>query len=185
LYVHCHHGKHRGPAAVAVICMADAGWSAAQAEDFMRQAGTGTEYQGLYRAARDFKAPTAEQLAAVPTNFPSAAKTSSLLDAMVAVDRIFENLKLAQAAGWRTPANHSDVTPKHEALMLLEQFREIERTSDAVKRNPDFQARLADASKAATVLHNQLSSPMSNRQDAAFKQVTQSCAGCHQRHRNT
>jgi protein tyrosine phosphatase (PTP) superfamily phosphohydrolase (DUF442 family) len=185
MYVHCHHGKHRGPAAVSVICMADAGWTAAQAVDFMHQAGTGAEYQGLYRAAREFQTPTAQQLAAVSTNFPSVARTSSLVEAMVAADRIYENLKLVQAADWRTPAKHPDLAPRHEALMLVEQFREIERTSETVKRSPDFQTRLSEAVTAATVLHDQLSSPLSNRQDAAFKRVGQSCAECHTRHRNS
>jgi protein tyrosine phosphatase (PTP) superfamily phosphohydrolase (DUF442 family) len=27
LFVHCHHGRHRGPAAVAVMCEASAGWT--------------------------------------------------------------------------------------------------------------------------------------------------------------
>ena len=31
LYVHCHHGRHRGPAAVAVICQATVGWTTNQA----------------------------------------------------------------------------------------------------------------------------------------------------------
>jgi len=185
VYVHCHHGKHRGPAAVAVICRADAGWSAAQAGEFMRQAGTGAEYQGLYRAVRNFKAPAAEQLAAISTNFPSVANTSSLVEAMVAVDRIYENLKLVQAAGWRTPADHPDISPRHEALMLLEQFREMERAPDTAGRSEDYRSRLADALKAAAVLHGRLSSDMSNRHDAAFKSVGESCGACHKRYRNT
>ena len=31
-YVHCHHGKHRGPTAAAILCMTKDSWDAAQAE---------------------------------------------------------------------------------------------------------------------------------------------------------
>lgn len=184
VYLHCHHGKHRGPAAVSVVCMADAGWTAQQAEEFMRKAGTGAEYQGLYRAVRDFKVPTSAQLAAMPTNFPSVAKTSSLVGAMVAVDNIYENLKLVQSAGWRTPANHSDITPSHEALMLLEQFRELERNPDTARRPDDYRARLGDSIAAIEALQRQLAKPAADHLDEAFKSVGQSCTGCHRQFRN-
>ena len=183
VYVHCHHGKHRGPAAVSVICLADAGWTPAQAEKFMREAGTGAEYQGLYRAAREFKAPTAEQLAATPANFPSIAETSSLVDAMVAMDGICENLKLAQAAGWQTPTNHADMTPAHESLMLLEQLREVARTKDTAGRSEDFRAKLDNAVRAAGAMQDQINAGRAIA-DTAFKQLGQTCADCHQRYRN-
>ena len=44
IYVHCHHGKHRGPAAVAVICEATAGWTTNQAVTWLKEAGTATDY---------------------------------------------------------------------------------------------------------------------------------------------
>src|SRR5689334_12328059 len=48
IYIHCHHGKHRGPAAVAIICMVDRGWNATQAESWLHAAGTDTNYTGLF-----------------------------------------------------------------------------------------------------------------------------------------
>ena len=35
IYVHCHHGLHRGPAGAAVICMGTEGWTPEQAESWM------------------------------------------------------------------------------------------------------------------------------------------------------
>src|SRR5437868_1319905 len=32
IYIHCHHGKHRGPVAAAVVCMAEKNWSPAEAQ---------------------------------------------------------------------------------------------------------------------------------------------------------
>jgi len=184
IYVHCHHGKHRGPAAVSVVCMADAGWSAAQAEEFMHKAGTGAEYQRLYRAVREFTAPTAAQLASVSTNFPSVVKTSSLVDAMVEVDKIYENLKRVQAAGWQTPTSHPDISPEHEALMLQEQFNEIERMPEVARHPPDFLAKLHDSKMVSQALRQRLEGPELNQKEAAFNAVGQSCAECHRRYRN-
>src|SRR5262249_33410514 len=49
VYVHCHHGKHRGPAAAAVVlrCL-DESCGADAATAWMRQAGTDPHYGGLY-----------------------------------------------------------------------------------------------------------------------------------------
>src|SRR5690606_26674668 len=74
IYVHCHHGMHRGPAAAAVVCMANDGWTAAQATAWLHAAGTSTNYAGLFGTVRDFKIPSTETLRSVSTNFPEVAK---------------------------------------------------------------------------------------------------------------
>ena len=55
LFVHCHHGLHRGPTAAALICEGLRGWSPEQAEKWMTVAGTATNYSGLYRTVREFQ----------------------------------------------------------------------------------------------------------------------------------
>ena len=45
LYVHCHHGKHRGPAAAAIVCLASGTLTHDQAIGLMKTAGT---RQGLH-----------------------------------------------------------------------------------------------------------------------------------------
>ena len=183
-FVHCHHGMHRGPAAVAIICEASAGWSPGKAEAWLRQAGTAEDYQGLYRAAREFKAPTAGQLAAVGS-LPEVAHTPSLVDAMVAIDEHFDRLKQSQKAGWKTPPGQADITPAHESTMLWEQFREIARTPDTAKRPADFRQKLTAAESAADNLRTLLAKPAdAPALDATFKQFTQTCAACHKPYRN-
>ncbi|HEX5269836.1 MAG TPA: hypothetical protein VFW33_05080, partial [Gemmataceae bacterium] len=63
VYVHCHHGKHRGAAAAAVarLCTDDRCGVEAALEG-MRLAGTDPHYTGLYAAPREFRRPTAEEL---------------------------------------------------------------------------------------------------------------------------
>jgi protein tyrosine phosphatase (PTP) superfamily phosphohydrolase (DUF442 family) len=183
IYVHCHHGKFRGPAAVAVICQANAGWTRDQALEFLHHAGTGAEYPGLYRAASDFTPPSPIQLNSVAGNFPSVVQPSTHVESMLAADHIFDRLEAAQRAGWKTPANHPDLVPAHEAMMLLEQFRELARLEGTAARSADYRAKLAAATSASEQLQSQLHMQGANA-DAAFKRVSESCTDCHRTYRN-
>lgn len=184
IFVHCHHGKHRGPAAVAVMCEASAGWTPNRAADWLREAGTADDYPGLYRAAQEFKMPTAAELAAIK-NLPEIAQSSSLVDAMVAIDAHFDALKRSQKADWKTPPDHADITPAHEATMLWEQFREIARMEETAKRPADFRTHLGKAEQLAETLRQMLREPADRMLlDVTFKQVGQSCAACHKKYRN-
>lgn len=184
IFVHCHHGMHRGPAAVAVMCEASAGWTTNQAVAWLHEAGTATDYPGLYRAAQEFRKPTPAQLAAVK-ELPEVARTSSLVEAMVAIDAHFDHLKLARQAGWKTPPGHADVSPPHEATMLWEQFKEMARTEDTATRSDDYRALLAEAEQLADSLRKLLRGPTDLPAiEAAFKQAGQNCAACHKQYRN-
>lgn len=183
-FVHCHHGKHRGPAAVAVMCEATAGWTTNRAEAWLREAGTASDYPGLYRSAREFRMPTAAELAAVK-ELPEVAPSSSLVDSMVAIDAHFENLTLAQKAGWKQPPGHADIAPPHEATLLWEQFRELARLDDTMKRPEDYRTKLAEAEQLAETLRRLLrESADATAIDAAFKNIGQNCAACHKPYRN-
>lgn len=184
IFVHCHHGKHRGPAAVAVMCEASAGWTTNQAVAWLREAGTAADYPGLYRAAQEFTKPTPAQLAAIK-ELPEVFRTSSRVDAMVAIDAHFDHLKLAQKAGWKSPPGHADISPPHEATMLWEQFREMARTEDTSKRNDDYRAKLAEAEQLADSLRKSLREPTDLPAiEAVFKRAGQNCAACHKKYRN-
>jgi protein tyrosine phosphatase (PTP) superfamily phosphohydrolase (DUF442 family) len=183
-FVHCHHGLHRGPAAVAILCEVSAGWTTNLAEAWMREAGTAADYPGLYRSAREFKPPTSAQLAAVK-KLPEITKPSSLVEAMLAIDEHFSRLKACEKAGWKTPPGQADISPPHEATMLWEQFREMARTPDTAKRPDDYRAKLTDAERTADALRKLLRESAANiAVDAAFRQATQSCTACHRMYRN-
>ncbi len=183
-FVHCHHGLHRGPAAVAIICQALEGWSARKAEAWMREAGTSPDYPGLFRSAREFKQPTQEQLAATGP-LPEFTQPSSLVEAMVTIDEHFSRLKLSQQAGWKSPPGHADISPPHEATMLWEQLREMARLPDTAQRPEDYRAKLADSEQTADALRRLLrESADPALLDATFKRAAQSCSACHRSYRN-
>ena len=178
IFVHCHHGKHRGPAAVAVMCAATSGWSPARAEAWLRQAGTADEYAGLYRAVREFRPASAAALARVG-ELPEVAKTPPVVDAMVVLDECFDLLKAGQKSGWKT-------APANAATLLWEQLRELARTADTARRPADYRTHLADSERAAEALrrHLRATPPDPAALDAAFKTAGQSCAACHKAFRN-
>ncbi len=55
IYIHCHHGKHRSPAAAAVACVAAGLVPDTQALAILKLAGTSRRYRGLYRSAENAK----------------------------------------------------------------------------------------------------------------------------------
>lgn len=185
LYVHCHHGLHRGPAAVAVICEATAGWTTNQAVGWLKQAGTATDYSGLYRSAMEFRLPEAAALARI-VELPELAKTSSVVEAMVAIDEEFDRLKAAQKSGWKNVPGQPDLTPVHTAVILWEHLRELARLDDTSKRPEDYRAKLAESEKAASQFRALLrdANATAAARDAAFQSLGKTCGTCHKQYRN-
>lgn len=185
VYVHCHHGKHRGPAAVAMICLAGEGWTTDRAEAWLRTAGTANDYAGLYRDVRGFVSPTAAFLASRPP-LPEVAKTSSVVDAMVAIDEHSDRLTAAQKAAWKEVPGLPDVRPSQEAVLLWEQLRELGRHHDTAGRPEDYRKRMTDSEAAAAALRDELKKPTPDplRADEGLKKVGQSCTACHKKFRN-
>lgn len=185
IYVHCHHGLHRGPAAVAVICEASAGWTTHQAMAWLKQAGTSADYAGLYRSAMEFRLPEASALAGI-VELPAVARTSSLVETMVNIDAEFDRLKAAQKAGWSKIPHEPDIIPAHAATTLWEHLRELARIDDTAKRPEDYRAKLAASEKATGQLRTLLRDAKADRpaRDTAFQAVAKSCAACHKQYRN-
>jgi len=185
LYVHCHHGLHRGPAAVAVICEGTAGWTTNKAVEWLKQAGTAADYTGLYRSALEFRRPTEAELSRVPA-LPEVARTSSLVESMVLIDAEFDRLKAAQKSGWEKIPGQPDITPAHTATILWEHFRELARLEDTLKRTDDYREKAAASEKAADQFRSLLRDPAKDKasRDTAFQALGRTCAGCHKQYRN-
>jgi protein tyrosine phosphatase (PTP) superfamily phosphohydrolase (DUF442 family) len=182
VYVHCHHGKHRGPAAAAVMCMGKSHWSPSQALQWLDMAGTGTNFVGLFTTVRDFRKPWHGELEKTPTEFKEAQRISGLVDSMVAIDETFERLKtLRTSASSAAPDNHLI----SEATLLREHFREAQRLEDSRKRGRDFLKMLADTEDLASMFEDSLASSIDAlRVERAFTVLERSCVSCHRTHRD-
>jgi protein tyrosine phosphatase (PTP) superfamily phosphohydrolase (DUF442 family) len=191
VFVHCHHGKHRGPAAVAVCGLANEGWTEEQAVSWLERAGTAPDYRGLYGAARGFAPPTADELERAGDAFSERAKVPAFVEMMVRVDGHWDRLKAIQKADLKPPADHPDVDPAHEAFQLTELFREASRLSEVRARGEVFARSLETAERQAESLRQALRKfaeqpgERSRRAaEAAFAAVSRACTGCHARHRD-
>ena len=191
IYVHCHHGKHRGPTAAAVLCMANEGWSSTLSESWLVAAGTATNYAGLYEVVRSFRKPTEEQLGSVPTDFPETVKVPGLVDAMVDIDQRWDYLKLVRAAGYQAPKEHPDLQPANEVVILWEHYREAQRLPDAAHHGIDFVDRLrtaeTEAKQAERLLRlvgTELKPEVRARLDKTFDAMGKTCVSCHQSYRD-
>jgi protein tyrosine phosphatase (PTP) superfamily phosphohydrolase (DUF442 family) len=186
VYVHCHHGLHRGPAGAAVICMAMEGWTWQQAEAWMKLAGTATNYLGLYKSVEQFHPPTKEALAKLPADFPEKSEISPLADVMIQIDGRFDNLKLIKKAGYAKPPSHPDLDPANEALLFHELFKELLRSPEMEKHDQAFRDKLTETEEAVHKLHlTMLITPFdAKKADATMQLITDSCAACHKAYRN-
>jgi hypothetical protein len=190
-YIHCHHGKHRGPAAAAALhlCMDDK-CSLQQAVAEMKRAGTDPHYTGLYAVPKNFVRPSAEELARLPSAFPESAAVAGLAQVMVEIDSRWENLKRLKASGWKPPPDHTDLDPPHEALQLVEQYREAARLKEVGDGPKELRHWLADVEKKASelerVLRRQKAGDRAARPaaDEAFGKVGATCTQCHGKYRD-
>ncbi|HZE98462.1 MAG TPA: hypothetical protein VE981_15625 [Planctomycetota bacterium] len=185
VYMHCHHGQHRGPAAAVVACVVAGRMDNARAVETMKTLGTGAQYAGLWESARTARKADAAELRDLRVEFREIAPVPPLAEAMVGLDGAFEHLQLCAKAGWTRPAEHPDVDPAHEALKVREIGVEIMRTDDFKTRSGDFQGRMAAMRAASERLELLLRAAASREEsDRALAALKQTCADCHKPYRN-
>jgi protein tyrosine phosphatase (PTP) superfamily phosphohydrolase (DUF442 family) len=185
VYIHCHHGKHRGPAACAAVQLTlDPTWTADRAERWMAAASTDAKYSGLVGIPHTLRRITADELDALPPDFPTRAAVADLVRVMVDVDARWDHLKEVKAAGWKSPSDHPDLDPPHEAVMLAELYREAARLGDATARGKEFLALLTEGETAADELAKALRAKDTAGAAAAFGKSQSACTKCHERYRD-
>lgn len=192
LYIHCHHGKHRGAAAAAVACILTGEMNTEDAIASMKVLGTGENYLGLWASARDARPMDAQELKKLKVKFKEISPIPALADAMVHIDNAFDALKDVQQAGWKPLTDHPDIDPPHEALKLRELITESLRTPDFERRPDDFKKWMKDSELQAGVLEKWLLERKAAKYegapvlelDAAMKALQNNCAACHKPYRN-
>jgi protein tyrosine phosphatase (PTP) superfamily phosphohydrolase (DUF442 family) len=192
LFVHCHHGMHRGPTAAALCVMATEEWDRGRARAWLEEAGTDPKYKGLYATVDQFVIPSAQELKKVGRDeLPAHADVPGLVEAMVRIDQCWDRLAAGQKSDFRAPTGRPDVDPVHEATMLAEQFREATRNDETTERGEEFTRLMADTNRDAAALEaaihgaNQAPSPSKTQlAKTAFTQMRRRCSACHSRFRD-
>jgi protein tyrosine phosphatase (PTP) superfamily phosphohydrolase (DUF442 family) len=191
VYLHCHHGKHRGPAAAVVArrCL-DPGCTAEQALALLKQMGTAPEYIGLFEAVKEYGVVSSAELDGVSADFPAEATVPGLVTLMVELDKRWDRLKLVRAAGWKTPPGNPDLDPAHEARLIREAYAEMARLPEVNQRPEKFRRWMNQANEAVgrleTVFVSGKETQSVNESNAKeeFRYAASFCTSCHAKYRN-
>lgn len=168
LYVYCHHGRHRGPAAAALICRAAGLFNSPAARQLLEEAGTDPKYVGLWRSVVDFQPPA--QDAIVPP-LSEASPVPPLRRAMSQLDDAWDR---AQAA--------PDPATRDEAIVLAnEALKESRRAAEAQGAIAEMIVRFDDSLADLRAVASASTAAEFHR---AAAEVTTACVVCHTRHRD-
>lgn len=180
LYVHCHHGRHRGPAAAAITCIAAGDASPEMAKGILEKAGTSESYAGLWRDVAAYVPPG--DSVSLP-ELVEVAQIDSLAAAMAKLDRAYEHLKRCEAADWKTPEDHPDLVPAQEALLIKEGFHESRRNL-----GDGYDARIETWLAASEAYASELEQALKENNLAVaadrFVALKDGCSQCHKAYRN-
>jgi protein tyrosine phosphatase (PTP) superfamily phosphohydrolase (DUF442 family) len=180
IYFHCHHGRHRGPAAAAAACVAMGDATGQEALRILEVAGTSRNYPGLWRSVEQYRRPPEGTL--LPA-LVAEAKLESLTAAMAQIDRRFDLLELSAEHDFRLPPEHPDLVPHDEAVLLREAFRESARGLSE-EYDQDFRRQLSAAESAAAALQAALVTGNLEEATRQMKMLDAGCKACHQQYRD-
>jgi hypothetical protein len=184
-YVHCFHGKHRGPAAAAVGRLVLDGAPRAQALAEMRQwCGTSSKYEGLFQTIASGGMPSTEETARYAWDFPAAHPLGGFRHAMVGVARHWDNLVALQKRDWKVDPKHPDVDPRNEAAKLADLFARANGLAEVKKSPEDLRDWMMTSVEESAKLAKALESGANAKASKALRVVKQTCASCHASYRN-
>jgi protein tyrosine phosphatase (PTP) superfamily phosphohydrolase (DUF442 family) len=176
VYIHCHHGKHRSPAAAAVACIEAGLLDPQDALAVLATAGTNPNYAGLYDSVRQARPLPPEELKSLKVTFVERSKVPPVAAVMVELEHAFDLVKTQ--ADSRSPDRPR---AKEAALLLREHYRELQRMDEVRKKPRAFQESLASGERIASSLQTELEQDTINGQAVAarIKTLTTNCADCH------
>jgi protein tyrosine phosphatase (PTP) superfamily phosphohydrolase (DUF442 family) len=200
IYIHCHHGKHRSPAAAAVACIGAGKISNQAGREVLKLAGTNPKYVGLYQAVESATALPAADRAGSAEEYPQIAELPWMARAMVAIDSQIEALRpwIEPTSGdeGREGIDASQLRQELDqisraALLLREEYKEMRRRPWEVDGDAErFQQLMLHSEQAAEEIEMLLDQPgpwtPSRRQSlqAPWGRLMQGCKDCHEGYRD-
>ncbi len=186
IYLHCHHGKHRGPAAAASAAVVLGVMTPEEGTALLKKAGTSPDYKGLYRCVAEAKAADSVMVDSASSVFPEVAPMPGFVTAMAEAQDAYDHLAEIKNAGWVAPARHPDLVPLTEAGRLENLMRAMLTDPENAKYDTEFSGYMR-ASHDATVAFE--AALRAQRPGAELQQllsaINASCKSCHVRYRDT
>lgn len=124
IYIHCHHGKHRGPAAAAIACMATGDVDHRGATDILERAGTSQRFPGLWYDVATFEPLAPDE--SLP-ELLEISPVSSFVQSMTQIDDAYNNLLVLKSNGWQKLAERPNLTATSQWTLLSKGFEEAAR----------------------------------------------------------
>jgi hypothetical protein len=193
-FVHCFHGKHRGPAAAAVGRLVLDAIPRDQAIAEMHQwCGTSLKYKGLLETIALAEVPGEQTSAALAFDFPAAHAFDGFRATMVPMARSWDEIKFARKRKWALNPNKPDIVPAQEALKLSQVFAQCLEQTDLPADTDQVRGWLKDGQEGTGELARLLGAQkeleakgVDWRQQAedAYRLVSQSCKQCHLQYRD-
>ncbi len=203
IYVHCHHGKHRSPAAAAAGCVGAGLLRPEAVTQVLALAGTHTGYTGLFRDARASQPLAANDLESWPDEFVPIAELPAMTEAMVAIEHRFDQVRRqlrvlpVASPSEGSPPGGTLREAEQESLLLWEHYRELARMDDPRVREPSFAIWLRDGELLAGQLHlavqdvvkdGSATSRVGEAAEEIQRRLTRmesNCRACHRQYRDT
>ncbi|MEL7484326.1 MAG: hypothetical protein AAFN41_08215 [Planctomycetota bacterium] len=187
IYIHCHHGKHRGPAAAALglICVGEL--EPAEGVELMRTAGTSEHYDGLYDDVSDaIRIPGINIDTLAPDELPEYVEVTGLAASMVEINDVFRDIRAVADNGWQVPSDHPDIELEEIAPRLPDLFRaladDLDRPANA-HVDAGYRAMMREAAETSSVFEAAIASEDWTLADEIRSDVAQSCVSCHETYR--
>ncbi len=187
IYVHCHHGKHRSPAAVAAACRTLGLITPEQALETLKLAGTNPGFRGLFESVRQSQPVADSILDSMKLDFQEISPVPPMAEMMVSIDLAMSELVAAKKENW--PKWDKSAT---DALMLKEHMVELGRLEDSQTLGKEFQQLLNESvllsgrleSELRRAYDGQVTADSGAKSSSLLTRMEDNCIRCHEQFRN-
>ena len=194
IYIHCHHGKHRSPAAAAVACIATGLVRPEDGPTLLATAGTSPDYRGLFASVVQAARIDDSALRDLQVEFRERVPLPPMAEAMVEIEQVFDSLTAIAEADWRPQPEHPERDAAHQALLLREHFTELLRTKETQEAPESFGDLMRSGESLAAELEKRLRVRAADATGEAewsagppqepWDQLVNNCTTCHRQHRD-
>jgi protein tyrosine phosphatase (PTP) superfamily phosphohydrolase (DUF442 family) len=189
IYVHCHHGKHRGPAAVATCMIISGDLDQDQAMAYMAVAGTSRDYKGLWDSVASIRQGEVE--VGSVSDLLNRVESDDIAQYMAKLDRRWEEIQEQKKQS--IDLNFGDPNKLHqEVIAMMECLRESARSvqRDREGKWGDTKSlqvlvdHLLNSSATAEEFANAIKSGDKKKASERFTSLAKQCKSCHEKYRD-